>query len=76
MVSAIKEGLQGLVIGTREISAELSRTPLPEDQPVSSPDFISAIMTHSGRFIPVFAAAMAIDFFMIWSLLLVLTLKA
>ncbi|MGD1925900.1 MAG: hypothetical protein ACFB03_17185 [Paracoccaceae bacterium] len=76
MVASIKEGLQGLVLGTRAISEDLRQEALPEFAPVTSPDFISAIMIHAGRFIPVFAAAVAIDFFMIWSLLLVLTLKA
>lgn len=68
MVASIKAGLQGLVAGTQTVSERLRAEPLPEIKPIQSPDFIGAIMAHVMRFIPLVAAAIAIDCFMIWAL--------
>ena len=68
MVASIKAGLEGLVAGTRIVSERLRAEALPEITPVTSPDFIGAIIAHADRFIPLVAAAIAIDCFMIWAL--------
>ncbi|MEM9046714.1 MAG: hypothetical protein AAGC81_18695 [Pseudomonadota bacterium] len=68
MVSSIKAGLQGLVSGTKTVSDRLRADPLPEIMPIQSPDFIGAIMAHVTRYVPLLAAAVAIDCFMIWAL--------
>lgn len=68
MVASIKAGLEGLVAGTAVVSTRLRSDPLPEIAPIRSPDFIGAIVAHASRFVPLVAAAIAIDCFAIWAL--------
>lgn len=75
MVASIRQSLDGLAEATREIANRLEKEPLPVYAPVSSPDFIAAILRHADRYITVAAAAIGIDAFQLWAMLFVLVSK-
>ena len=76
MVSALREGLSGLLAGTVAISETLRSEETPSYRPVASLDFIAAIRAYWVHFIPAFAAAIGIDCFQIWALMFLLVSKA
>ena len=50
MVAALRDGLNGLVGGTRAVSARLRAGSIPEFRPVASLDYMSAIFAYWPRF--------------------------
>lgn len=75
MVRTLRDGLAGLVTGTRTVSDRLRAGDAPDFQPVQSLDFIAAVFAYAPHFVPVFAAAIGIDCFAAWSLAFLLVSK-
>ncbi|SMX28208.1 hypothetical protein TRP8649_02323 [Pelagimonas phthalicica] len=75
-VRSIRDGIDGLILSTELISAQLRAAPIPDRQAITSPDYIEGVIRHAQRFIPVFAAAIGIDLFQLWALLFMLVSKA
>jgi len=75
-VAGIKAGLAGLVASTELITNRLEAAPIPPQQPVTSPDLISAVKLHGLRFLPMVSIAVAIDLFPLWALLFLMTVRA
>ena len=74
-VRTIREGIEGLILSTNVITERLAANPIPERQAITSPDYIEGVMKHADRFVPVFAAAIGIDLFALWSMLFMLAAK-
>ena len=75
-VAATRQSLSGLADSAKEIAARWDAEPLPQYEPLNSPDFIAAIFTHWKKYIPAVAAAIGIDCFQVWALFFLLTSKA
>ncbi|WP_238365449.1 hypothetical protein [Mesobacterium pallidum] len=75
-VAGIKAGLAGLVASTELITARLKRDPIPLLAPITSPDLITAIRLHGGRFVPMVSLALALDLFPLWALMFLMTARA
>lgn len=76
MVSALREGLDGLVAGTQAVSERLRAGSTAEFRPVVSLDYMAAIFAYWLHYVPVFAAAIGIDCFQVWALGFLLVSKA
>ena len=75
-VAGIKAGLAGLVASTDLITARLKSDPIPPQAPITSPELITAIRLHGGRFIPMVSLALALDLFPLWALMFLMTARA
>lgn len=75
-ISNIRNGIEGLILSTDIILERQRSNPVPDLQPILSPDYIEGVVKHAGRFIPVFAAAIGIDLFALWAMLFMLVSKA
>lgn len=75
-VAGIKTGLSGLVASTGLITDRLRGDPIPPQQAITSPDLIEAVRQHGLRFLPMAAAAFALDLFNLWAMFFLMTARA
>lgn len=75
MVAATRQSLSGLVASANAIAGRWDQEELPPYEPLTSPDYIAAIVLHWDKFVPAVAAAIGIDCFQVWALFFLMTSK-